>query len=184
MYLLIYALIIHNLSSSARPLLECTLLYPGHPCQDLPDRGSNFTLPQILPVDSVIEEFDVLTSFSVFNSLRGSFPDGCLDVLEHYLCTLYSPSCDSMSNGLPMPFCEQDCVAYKMLKEEGACDSTIELIREFAGTVGNRDLEQGIVIFENFDCSNVSTFHFFESDNYAETCTGLLSKQTRGKTEQ
>jgi hypothetical protein len=77
-----------------------------------------------------------------------------------------------------MLFCEQDCVAYTMLKEERTCKSTIELLREIAGTVGNKDLTRGIDILETFDCNNVSTFYFFESDDYAETCTGLLSKQS------
>ena len=80
-----------------------------------------------------------------------------------------------------MQFCEQDCMAYKMLKEEGACDSLIEFIRDFVRNVGNTDLIRVIDIFEKFDCSNVTSYYFFESENYAETCTGLLSNQTRGK---
>ena len=164
--------------------MKCTQLYSNHPCLRISDRGSNFSLPQILPVGTVIEEFDVLTSFSVLTPLRGSFPDACLDVLERYLCVAYSPPCDPMSNGLPMQFCEKDCAVYTMLKEAGDCDSTLALVREFAETVGNRDLNRGIEIFENLDCSNVSTYQFFESDNYAETCTGLLSKQTLGKLQK
>ena len=135
------------------------------------------TLPSILPVDTIIGENDIHTIFSV---LRGSYPDSCLDVLERYLCILAAPPCDPKSNGLPMLFCEQDCVAYKILKEEGTCKSTIEFFREIAGTVGNKYLTRGIDILEKFDCNNVSTFYFFESDDYAETCTGLLSKQSKG----
>jgi hypothetical protein len=78
-----------------------------------------------------------------------------------------------------MQLCEQDCAAYKVLEEEGACDSTIELIRDFAGSLGNTDLLKGISVFEMFDCANVTTYYFFESNAYAETCTGLLSKYSR-----
>ena len=80
-----------------------------------------------------------------------------------------------------MQFCEQDCAIYTMLREEGACDSTLDLIRDFAAGVGNYHLTEGINIFEKFDCYNVSTYQFFESDDYAVTCTGLLSTQTKGK---
>ena len=97
----------------------------------------------------------------MFASLRGEYPDDCLHFLERYLCILVAPPCDPNSNGLPMLFCEQDCVAYTMLKEEETCKSTIELLREIAGTVGNKDLTRGIDILETFDCNNVSTFYFF-----------------------
>ena len=86
-----------------------------------------------------------------------------------------------MSIGLPMQFCERDCVAYQMLNEESACDSMVEFVRDLAESVGNFHVIQGIKIFEMFDCKNVATYYFFESDNYAETCTGLLSKQSRGE---
>ena len=71
-------------------------------------------------------------------------------------------------------------MAYKALKEENACRETLLLIRNIAGGVNNHDLNEGISILDNFDCNNVSTYYFFESDDYAETCTGLLSKQSRG----
>ena len=80
-----------------------------------------------------------------------------------------------------MEFCEQDCVAYKMLNEESACDGLVEFVRDFAESVGNFHVIQGIEIFEMFDCNSVTTYYFFESDNYAEACTGLLSKQSRGE---
>ena len=112
--------------------------------------------------------------------MRGSFPDACLDVVERYICTLVAPPCNPNSNGLPMQFCEQDCVAYTKLKEEGACDSTVEFVLGFAENVRDSDLIQSISTFEKFDCNNVSTYYFFEPDDYAETCTGLLSKQSRG----
>ena len=80
-----------------------------------------------------------------------------------------------------MEFCELDCVAYKILKEESACDKLVEFVSDFAESVANFDVIRGIEIFEMFDCNNVTTYQFFESDNYAETCTGLLSKQSRGE---
>ena len=80
-----------------------------------------------------------------------------------------------------MQFCEHDCVAYTKLKEEGTCNETLEVVRDFASGIRNVHVTEGIKIFENFDCYNVSTYHFFESDDYAETCTGLLSTQSRGK---
>ena len=166
---------------AVQPSLRCTLLHPHHPCLLLPDRGSNFSLPQILPVDTVITEFDVSGTFSVISSLRGSFPDGCLDVVQRTLCILAAPPCDPMSVGLPMQFCERDCVAYKMLNEKSACDGLVEFVSDFAESLENIHVIQGIKIFEMFDCNNVTTYHFFESDNYAETCTGLLSKQSRGE---
>ena len=137
------------------------MLHSNHPCLLLPDRGSNYTLPQTLPINTVIEEFDVLSSFGVLSSLRGSYPDGCLDVSQHTLCILVAPPCDPNSYGLPMQFCEQDCVAYTKLKEEEACDGLIEFIRDFAESLGNTDLIQGIDIFDKFDCSNVTSYYFF-----------------------
>jgi hypothetical protein len=68
-------------------------------------------------------------------------------------------------------------VAYAMLKKEGACKDTIKIIRDFALTAKNFDLIQAISVLENFDCKNVATYHFVESNNYAETCTGLLSEE-------
>ena len=164
-----------------QPSFTCAILPPEHPCLRLPERGSNYTLPQILPVDTIIEENDVHNSLTVITSLRGSFPDACLDLIERYLCILVASPCDPNSHGLPMQLCEQDCAAYKVLEEEGACDSTIELIRDFAGSLGNTDLLKGISVFEMFDCANVTTYYFFESKAYAETCTGLLSKHSRGE---
>ena len=80
-----------------------------------------------------------------------------------------------------MQFCEQDCAVYTMLKEEGVCTSTLDLIREFAAGVGNYHLTTSINIFEKFDCYNASTYQFSESDDYAETCTGLISTQSKSK---
>ena len=118
----------------------------------------------------------------MLKSLRDSgHPDGCVDFVERYLCILVAPPCDPESNGLPMQFCEQDCVAYKKLKEEDTCSTSLNFIHTIAGNVQNHDLNEGLRIMENFDCNNVSTFFFFESDDYAETCTGLLSKESRGK---
>ena len=80
-----------------------------------------------------------------------------------------------------MQFCEQDCAVYNMLKEEGVCNSTLELLHNYAEGVGNQHLAESIKIFEQFDCYNVSSYQFFESNGYAETCAGLLSTQTKGK---
>ena len=135
---------------AVQPPLRCTLLPPQHPCLLLPDRGSNFSLPQILPFNTVITEFDVHSSFSIISSLRGSYPDGCLDVVQNALCNLAAPPCDLMSIGLPMEFCERDCVAYKMLKEEGTCDKLVEFVSDFAESVANFDVIRGIEIFEMF----------------------------------
>ena len=157
------------------------MLHSEHPCLLLPDRGSNYTLPRTLQINSVIEEPDVRISIGVLSSLRGSYPDGCLDAVKHTLCIIVAPPCDPNSNGLPMQYCEQDCVGYKMLKEEGACDSLVEFILDYAKSVGSFDLIRGVDFFDKFDCSNVTSYYVFESESYAETCTGLLSKQTRGK---
>ena len=119
--------------SPAQPHFNCTKLHSGHPCLLLSDRGSDFTLPQTLPVDAVIEEDDVFTTFKLLSSLRGLHPDSCLDFFERYLCILVAPPCDSRSNGLPMLFCEQDCVAYKTVKEENTCKNALHLIRNIAG---------------------------------------------------
>ena len=168
--------------SPEQPHFNCTKLHSEHPCLILSDRGSAFTLPQTLPVETTIEEYDVIISFRLLTSLRNSsHPDACLDFLERYLCILVAPPCDPESNGLPMQFCEEDCVAYKKLEEEDTCSSTIDLIHSIAGNVQNHDLNEGLKILKSFDCSNVSTYYFFESDGYAETCTGLLSTQSRGK---
>ena len=79
-----------------------------------------------------------------------------------------------------MQFCEQDCVAYTMLKKEGTCKDTKKIIHDFAVTAENIGLIHAIYVLENFDCKNVSSYHFFESNDYAETCTGLLSKRSKG----
>lgn len=80
-----------------------------------------------------------------------------------------------------MLFCERDCAAYSILKEEGTCDDTIAFVRSFADTTMNFDFVRVIGIFEKVDCSNTSTYYFFESDNYAEACTGLVSEQYVGQ---
>ena len=79
-----------------------------------------------------------------------------------------------------MQYCEKDCVAYERMMEERACDALIQFVSDFAEGVESIHLIQGIEIFKKFDCNNVTTYHFFESDGYSEACTGLLSKQSRG----
>ena len=67
-----------------------------------------------------------------------------------------------------------------MLNKEGACNSTIDIIRVAAVSTEHNDLIQAVSILERFDCNNASTYHFIESDGYAETCTALVSKDSRG----
>ena len=153
-------------------LFRCTPLPLGHPCLSLPERGSNFTLPQIVQFDRAI---NVSKAFHIYStSLRGSYPDVCLDIAERILCFLVAPPCDPTSNGLPMRLCEQDCVEFTMLLEERTCDGLIELIRDYAETVGSRNTSH---IITNFNCK---IYHAFELNNYAKTCSGLLSKQYKG----
>ena len=160
-------------------LFRCTPLPPEHPCLSLPDRGSNFTLPQLVQFDRAIDVSDIYDTFQIYTSLRGSasYPDDCLDGAKHFLCILVAPPCDPMSNGLPMQFCEQDCVTFTRQKEERTCDGLIELSRHFAGSDESHNINLAINIFEMFDCK---TYHPFEFNNYAESCSGLLSKQYKG----
>ena len=67
-----------------------------------------------------------------------------------------------------------------MLNIEGVCNSTIDLIRDAAVSTEHNDVIQAVSILERFDCNNVSTYRFFESDGYAETCTALISNRSRG----
>ena len=67
-----------------------------------------------------------------------------------------------------------------MLNKEGACNSTMDLIRDGAVRTEHNDLIQAVSILEKFDCNNTATYLFFESDGYAETCTALISKESRG----
>ena len=80
-----------------------------------------------------------------------------------------------------MQFCEQDCAIYTMLKKKGVCNNTLALIRKFAADLGNRHITEGITFFEKFDCYDISSYQFFESNGYAQKCTGLLSTQSKGK---
>ena len=165
------------MNSATYLLFRCNLLSSEHHCQDLSHRVSNFTLPQFLSIETDIYNIDVQNTFNITASLRDLFPDACLDVVEHYICTFVAPPCDPESGGLPMQFCEQDCVTYAILKKEGACKDTIKIIHDFAITAKNFGLIQAINVLENFDCKNVATYH---SNDSAETCTGLLSKRSKG----
>ena len=167
-----------HILSVIKPLFRCNPLSPEHPCWALSDRDFNFTLPPALPFDTACDDIAVQLSLSIIASMRGSLPDACLDVVERYICIATAPPCDPNSNGLPMLFCEQDCVLYTMLKEEGACDSTLEFIRGFTGN--SKDLMYSVITLEKFDCNNITTYLFLESDGYAETCTSLLPEKSRG----
>ena len=159
---------------------RCTPLPHEHPCRFLQNRSSNFTLPQLHPIDAVFSDASVQTGSELLETMRGEYPDECIDVLKHGLCFLVAPPCDPMSNGLPMLFCEQHCVVYTMLKEEGVCNSTIDIIHEFALHVESNDLVQAVSLLKNFSCNDVGTYQFFKSDNYAHTCTALISQDLRG----
>ena len=158
-------------------LFRCTPLPLGHPCLSLPDRASNFTLPQLVQFDTVINISNIKDSYKVYTSLRGSYPDDCLNGAIHFFCIIIAPPCDPTSNGLPMQFCEQDCVTFTMLKEERTCDGLIELSRNFAGSVGSYNIDLILTLLEKFDCK---TYYPFEFNNSAETCSGLLSRQNKG----
>ena len=161
--------------------LRCTALSQKHPCQRLQNRGSNFTLPQFLPSEAPVIENNVLNGLAIFASLRGGpYPDARVDVFQHFLCMVVAPPCDPKSNGLPLLFCKRDCEVYTMLKVEGACDDLLQLARDFVLDSEQDQLIQFVSIVENFDCYNATTYQFFESENYAETCTGLISNKGRG----
>ena len=155
---------------------RCTQLPREHSCRFLQNRGSNFTLPQLHSLDAVISDVNVQSSLELLTSLRDEYPDECIDVFEHIFCIFVAPPCDSMSNGLPMLFCEQHCVVYTMLKEEGVCNSTIEHIHDSAIKAQRNNLIQAVGILQKFDCNNVATYHYLKSDDYSQTCTALISE--------
>ena len=132
------------------------------------------------PIDAVFSDASVQTSLELLATLRDEYPNECIDVFEHGLCYLVAPPCDPMSNGLPMLFCEQHCVVYTMLKEDGVCNSTIDYIHDIALQVQSNNLVQAVSLLRNFSCNNVGTYQFFKTDNYAHTCTALISQDSRG----
>ena len=164
-------------SSSLSSLFRCIPLPPEHPCLSVPDRGSNFTLPQLLTFDRAINISNIYDTFQIYASLKGSYPDVCLDVAKHFFCILIAPPCDPTSNGLPMHFCEQDCVALTRLKEGRTCKDLLNLFRRISGSVGNPNVNLTVTAFVEFDCKSYYPFKF---NNYAETCTRLLSQHYKG----
>ena len=159
---------------------RCTQLPRKHPCRLLQSRGSNFTLPQLHSLDEVISDLNAENSVVLLTSLRAEYPEECIDLFEHILCIIVAPPCDPMANGLPMLFCEQYCVEYTMLKEEGVCNSTIDFLHDSAIKTQRNNFIQAVSILQKFDCNNVATYHFLKSDDYAQTCTALISQDLGG----
>ena len=143
-------------------------------------RGSSYSLPQSPSVNADIGDFVIRLGFGIVESMRGTLPDSCLDFIEHYLCILGTPPCDPES-GDPLLVCDTDCEAYTTLRGQDTCDSTLEFIHEFAENTRNEDFFHVIGLFEKFDCNNVSTYYFYEACSYSDTCTGLLSDESKGQ---
>ena len=159
---------------------RCTLLPHEHPCRFLQNRNSNFTLPQLHQHDAVISDANVQNGLQLLSSLRDEYPHECIDVFEHLFCTVAATPCDPMSNGLPMLFCEQHCVVYTMLKEEGVCNSTLDFLHDAAIKALRNNLIQAVSFLKKFDCNNVATYQFLKSDDYAQMCTALISQDSEG----
>lgn len=99
------------------------------------------------------------------------------------MCILGVPPCNPESDGLPLLICDDDCLAFRILKEDGTCNSTMKYVQDFAESTKNKDLNVIIELFNAFDCENVSTYYFNEYDSYDDDdgCTGLLSLDSKGK---
>ena len=112
--------------------------------------------------------------------MRNEFPSACVDVVEYYLCMLGSPPCDPNAGGRPMLICDKDCEVYSALERDGVCDDTKAYAESFAMDARNFDVLRVLELFSKFDCTNVSTYYFFERDGYSDMCTGILSDESRG----
>ena len=112
--------------------------------------------------------------------MRNEFPSACVDVVEYYLCMLGSPPCDPNAGGRPMLICDKDCEAYTALERDDVCDDTKAYAESFAMDARNFDVVRVLELFNKFDCTNVSTYYFFERDGYSDMCTGILSDESRG----
>ena len=131
----------------------------------------------------VLGEIEARVVFSIVLSKRGSFPDICLDFFERFFCLLGTPPCDPDCDGLPMLICEQDCATVNVLKADGRCNDTILYTRNIAETTQNGDFIKVLEILERFinDCNDSSTYSFFESDYYADTCTRVFLDRPTGE---
>ena len=146
----------------------------------MPQRGTTYTLPQSSTILADVDDEVSRIAFTLVASMRGEFPDPCLDVVLYFLCLVGTPPCDPESGGWPLPICDSDCQAVKKLLSDDTCDSVIDFANELAHNTLNEDFICVIERFENFDCNNVSTYDFHQLDCYAETCTGLLSEKSKG----
>lgn len=134
----------------------------------------------MLPVDIHVDEFVLRIAFAITSTMPTTDPEECLDLVQHYMCLLGAPPCDPVSHK-PLLICDRNCEAYNKLVADGGCDDTADVVRDLAVTSTNRDITIALGLYEEFDCENISTYYYFETDTYADTCTNVLSRESEGQ---
>ena len=159
---------------------SCLTLPSDHPCYNLSGRGSNHALSQKLPVAVDIDDFVLRIAFALTSTMQTTDPAECQEAVQHYICLLSVPPCDPASQQ-PLQICDRSCQAYNKLVSDGGCDNTVAAIHDLAISSNNQDILLVLGLYEEFDCENVSTYHYLETDMYADTCTNLLSMESEGQ---
>ena len=159
---------------------RCTPLDKDHACYPLTGRNSLDKYPQVLPDGVFITSVGITTAFAL---LRVPPPDtNCETAFKHIICLAGIPPCTNVTD-LLLPVCNDSCLAFNRLVEEGKCDSLFQSAEEFLLSSGLVEARLLYDLLTGFNCKNVSTYYFFERlDSLidSERCTDLLTPQQTG----
>ncbi len=159
---------------------RCTPLDEDHACYPLTARNSLDSYPQVIPGDVSISSTAITTGFSL---LKVPPPDpNCETAFMHILCLAATPPCTNITD-LLLPVCNDSCLAFNRLVEEGKCDSIIQSAEQFLMLSSLPEAQIFLDLLTGFNCNNASTYYYFDRlDSLIDSgrCTDLLTPQQTG----
>ena len=157
-------------------------------CSDLLGRESGYIGPQHLPQDSQLSEDSLRIGHVALNFIvqQTQAPEVCYEYSIHLLCLVGEPPCNN-STQTSLLLCPATCHAYDKLIKSGFCDGFIAVVRDTLQSSANVDYPEFIRFaeyFNNFNCSNTTTYFQSERDeecrNLTSSCTNLFSPENQG----
>ena len=163
-----------------------------HSCEPLPDdyaackaitnRRSTHYYEHILPdIHNDIEGHAVDIGLAILQQFNPPPPQECTDFIAHFLCLVAVPPCDP-ETGLPMPVCNESCVAYERLLGVDYCRDLDDYIHGVQQSSTFPDLRAVVDRYFEIDCYNTSTYIFEPTVTTfsSQSCTHLFTPNNIG----
>ena len=159
---------------------RCSAVDTDYICYRTPDIRFLYQYPQNIPGLSLSAR-SVEIGFIFLRTVNPPLSKECEVALQHIMCLGSTPPCSPESK-LLLAVCPNSCNAYNRLLIEGNCSSVTDYARQLQAQSNLEDFQIFLELLLNFDCSDSSTYIFYEYEYIDQNeCTDLFGPGETGE---